>query len=91
MVPDRQGGLRRGARDRHQVPRACFLLAYTGARIGEASALKVKDLDLIKRMVTIRANSPEVGGKKLDPVPSRLRSRWDRSQGRKQGEASSGP
>ncbi len=39
-------------------------LAFTGLRIGEASALRVKNLDLIARTVRVAENSPEVAGRK---------------------------
>jgi integrase len=42
-----------------------YLLAYCGLRIGEASALRVRHLDVAKRRVTVAESSPEVGGKKL--------------------------
>jgi integrase len=44
-----------------------YFLAYTGARIGEATALRVKNLDLLRRRVTIAENAPEVAGRKLEP------------------------
>lgn len=42
-----------------------YFLAYTGARIGEASALRVRHLDLTRGVVRFQESSPEVGGKKL--------------------------
>jgi len=39
-------------------------LAWTGLRIGEASALRVKNLDLTVRTVRVVENSPEVRGRK---------------------------
>jgi integrase len=39
-------------------------LAWTGLRIGEASALRVKNLDLAARTVRVVENSPEVAGLK---------------------------
>jgi integrase len=44
-----------------------YFLAYTGARMGEATALRVRNLDLLRRRVTIAESAPEVGGKKLEP------------------------
>jgi integrase len=44
-----------------------YFLAYTGARMGEATALRVKNLDLLRKRVTIAESAPEVGGKKLEP------------------------
>jgi integrase len=42
-----------------------YFLAYTGVRMGEATALRVHNLDLPRRRATITENSPEVGGRKL--------------------------
>jgi integrase len=42
-----------------------YFLAYTGVRIGEASALRVRHLDLTQRLASISENSPEVRGEKL--------------------------
>lgn len=42
-----------------------YFLAYTGARMGEASALRVKHLSLPKGTVRIMESSAEVAGKKL--------------------------
>jgi integrase len=39
-----------------------YLLAYTGLRWGEAIALRVKDLDLLKRRLTVTENAPLVAG-----------------------------
>jgi len=41
-----------------------FFLAWTGLRIGEASALRVKNLDLAAHSVRVMENSPEVSGRK---------------------------
>lgn len=41
-----------------------LFLAFTGLRIGEASALRVKNLDLTARTARVVENSPEVGGRK---------------------------
>lgn len=40
-----------------------LFLAYTGTRIGEAAALRMKNVDLLKRQVTIVEASKEVEGK----------------------------
>ena len=40
-----------------------LFLAYTGARIGEAAALRMKNVDLLKRQVAIVEASKEVEGK----------------------------
>jgi len=37
-------------------------LAYTGLRWGEATALRVEDLDLLRRRVLVRSNAVDVGG-----------------------------
>jgi integrase len=44
-----------------------YFLAYTGARIGEATALRLRHLDMLRRRATIAENSPEVAGRKLPP------------------------
>jgi integrase len=40
-----------------------LFLGFAGPRIGEASALRVKNLDLTARTVRVVENSPEVGGR----------------------------
>lgn len=40
-----------------------YLLAYTGLRWGEATALKLKSLDLLKKRLTVSENAVNVGGK----------------------------
>jgi integrase len=42
-----------------------YFLAYTGARMGEATALRVKNLILVKKRVQIVESSAEVAGRKL--------------------------
>jgi integrase len=42
-----------------------YLLAYTGLRIGEASALRVRNVDLTTGLVDVIESSPEVGGRKV--------------------------
>lgn len=49
-----------------------YFLAYTGVRMGEASALRVHHLDLVRRRVMISENAPEVAGKR---VPGRPKSK----------------
>ena len=44
-----------------------YFLAYTGARMGEASALRLRNADLVRRRVTIAESSAEVAGRKLPP------------------------
>jgi integrase len=46
-------------------------LAYTGARIGEATALRIRDLDLLRRRVVIAESAAELAGRKLDPAPTK--------------------
>ena len=50
-----------------------YYLAYTGSRIGEASALTVADLDLLGRTVTIKASAAEVAGHKLAAGPTKTK------------------
>lgn len=57
------------SRDRALV----YYLSYTGSRIGEASALRVEDLDLLKATVTIKASAAEVAGHKLPPGPTKTK------------------
>ena len=38
------------------------LLAYTGLRWGEATELRVGDLDLLRRRITVRRNAVRSGG-----------------------------
>jgi integrase len=57
------------ARDRALV----FFLAYTGARMGEATALRVRNLDLARGVVTISENSPEVGGRKIEGAKTKTK------------------
>jgi integrase len=60
-----QDEVRRISRETPEPYRALVLfLAWTGLRIGEASALRVKNLDLVARTVRVVENSPEVGGRK---------------------------
>ena len=42
-----------------------YLLAYTGLRMGEATALRVRNVDLLRGTLLVSENSPEVGGRKL--------------------------
>lgn len=46
-----------------KYPTLVLVLAYCGLRWGEAVALKVKDLDSLKRRLNIRENAVEVGSK----------------------------
>ncbi len=49
--------------ERHRA--LVYFLAYTGARMGEATALRVKNLSLPRKVVRIVESSSEVAGKKL--------------------------
>ena len=58
------------------VYRALVLfLAYTGARIGEAAALRVKNVDLMRGRVTISGASVEVNGEQFDGPTKTRRKR----------------
>jgi integrase len=46
-------------------------LAYTGARIGEATALRIRDLDPLRRRVVIAESAAELAGRKLAPAPTK--------------------
>lgn len=50
-----------------------YFLAYTGVRMGEASALRVKHLSLPQRVVRIVESSAEVAGKKLPAGKTKTR------------------
>jgi integrase len=58
-----------GGRDRALV----YFLAYTGARIGEATALRVRNLDLIAGVARIVENSPEVAGRKVEGAKTKTK------------------
>lgn len=51
-----------------------YFLAYTGLRMGEATALRVRSLDLVRRSVLVTENSPEVGGRKLEAMKTKTKS-----------------
>lgn len=40
-----------------------FFLAYSGLRFGEAAALRLRDVDMLRRRVTVERSVVEVGGK----------------------------
>ena len=50
-----------------------YFLAYTGVRVGEASALRVRNLDLIGGVVRIVENSPEVAGRKVEGAKTKTK------------------
>ena len=51
-----------------------YFLAFTGVRIGEASALRLKNLDLPRGIVRIVESSAEVGGHKLPAGQTKTRT-----------------
>lgn len=46
-----------------------LLLAYTGLRWGEATGLRVSDLDMLRRRLTVNENAVNVGGKIIVGTP----------------------
>jgi integrase len=58
------------SRDRALV----YLLAYTGMRIGEATAVRVRNLDLIKGVVRVVESSPEVKGRKIEGAKTKTKA-----------------
>jgi integrase len=46
-----------------------LLLAYGGLRIGEAAALRVRDVDFLRARVFVRRNSVEVDGQLIEGTP----------------------
>ncbi len=50
-----------------------WTLAIGGLRIGEATALRVRDLDLTGGIVHVRVNAPEVAGHKYLDAPTKTR------------------
>ena len=58
------------ARDRALV----YFLAYTGLRIGEATAVRLRNLDLMSGMVRVLESSPEVKGRKIEGAKTKTRS-----------------
>jgi integrase len=59
LTHDQVHDLANGAGD-HAV--LVLLLAYTGLRWGEAIALRVRDVDMVRRRITVAFNAVEVGG-----------------------------
>jgi integrase len=51
------------------------LLAYTGLRWGEATGLRVRDVDTLKRRLTVRENAVRVNGKIIVGTPKSHASR----------------
>ena len=52
-----------------------YCLAYTGMRIGEASALRLRNVDFLRKRIAISENSPEVAGRKLPPGKTKSKSK----------------
>lgn len=50
-----------------------YFLAYTGARIGEATALRVRNLYLLGGVARIVENSPEVAGRKVEGAKTKTK------------------
>ncbi|MGH2573385.1 MAG: tyrosine-type recombinase/integrase [Actinomycetota bacterium] len=63
LTPDQVDSIANEVPPRHRA--LVYLLAYTGLRIGEASALRVCRLDMPRRQLTVAESSAEVGGKKI--------------------------
>ena len=53
-----------------------LVLAYTGLRWGEMAALRVRDIDLLRRRITINENAVEVGADMLIGTPKSHARRW---------------
>jgi integrase len=60
LTPDEIAAIAEEIPERYRA--LVYLLAYGGLRIGEAAALRVGDLDLLRRRVHVRATSVEVNG-----------------------------
>jgi integrase len=54
---------------------AVLFLAYTGGRFGEMAALRVKNLDLLRRRATIMQSVAEVRGRAVFSTPKNHQSR----------------
>jgi integrase len=59
-----------------KYPVLVLTLAYTGLRWGEAVALRVRDIEFLKRRITVRDNAVQIG---RDHVVGLTKSRKDRS------------
>jgi integrase len=64
-----------GVEDPERYRALVFFLSYTGLRVGEASALKVRNLDLIRGRVTVEEAHAEVGGRLVPGETKTGRSR----------------
>lgn len=60
-----------------EVPRRdralVYFLAYTGLRIGEATAVRVRNLDLMSGIVRVVESSPEVKGRKIEGAKTKTK------------------
>lgn len=54
---------------------AVLVLAYTGVRFGELCALKVKDVDILRRQLSVRASLTEVNGHHVRSEPKSRKPR----------------
>jgi integrase len=72
LTQDQVEAIANAVPDRHKA--LVYFLAFTGARIGEASALRLKNLDLTRGVVRIVESSAEVGGKKLPAGKTKTRT-----------------
>lgn len=61
------------AQPHHRV--MVYLLSYTGLRFGEAAALRVQDLDLLRRRIHVRRAAVEVGREVVVGSPKTHRAR----------------
>ena len=52
-----------------------YFLAYTGLRIGEATALRVRNLDLMNGVVRVIESSPEVKGRKIEGAKTKTKTK----------------
>jgi integrase len=55
------------AGDRHKL--VVYVLAYTGLRIGELAALRIKDVDTVRRRLRVEESMTEVNGKTVFSDP----------------------
>lgn len=58
-----------------KYPELVLTLAYCGLRWGEAVALRVEDVDMLRRRIHVRRNAVEVGGKLYEGTPKTHKTR----------------
>ncbi len=63
LTPGQVEAIAREVPARHRA--LVYTLAYTGIRMGEASALRVKSIDFLGKTMLVAESSAEVGGKKI--------------------------